>query len=370
MASVNWEKFKTATEVKAMFRHCDSDERLMREHSNKHVDKSLTSQNLCFLCDDEGDGTSYEKMCAMYDELIESLDMTTNTNKRKDRVTCVGWNIPLPESIHKQGDKDEMDRWFSYVWENLKLNKDYAEGLIGGYVHYDEVHEYYVEGKDGEVEKKESRPHLQVYCVPVVNGKLNCFKFSSRANINKMNRFVEDVTNDFFPGHKFMTGEKTKSKKTVEELKDESEVVKKAFEESTRIIADAQKDARECAQTVFNEELEELRTKERETRQKASESLEALSHAYELAKQSYENSKDDVKEFLMKWNVPNKTTGKTETLYDVYRRDVLSTRESEITKRERGLVINKLRYDSVAGLYNKVYNPDGETGRDETEQSL
>ena len=42
MASVNFEKLKTSQEVKAMLRHCDKEERMTTNHSNKEINKLLS----------------------------------------------------------------------------------------------------------------------------------------------------------------------------------------------------------------------------------------------------------------------------------------------------------------------------------------
>ena len=46
MASVNFMKCKSAGEVKAMLRHCDKEERLKHNHSNKEIDKTKTMDNI------------------------------------------------------------------------------------------------------------------------------------------------------------------------------------------------------------------------------------------------------------------------------------------------------------------------------------
>lgn len=47
MASVNFAKLKTPQEVKAMFKHCDKEQRKTTvNHSNKQIDKTLTDKNV------------------------------------------------------------------------------------------------------------------------------------------------------------------------------------------------------------------------------------------------------------------------------------------------------------------------------------
>ena len=66
-----------------------------------------------------------------------------------------------------------------------------------------------------------SRSHLQCYVVPEHNGKLNGKWFSSRANMVKLNNSIHRMAQEQF-GVMFMDGSKRKSRKTVEQLKNES----------------------------------------------------------------------------------------------------------------------------------------------------
>ena len=66
-----------------------------------------------------------------------------------------------------------------------------------------------------------SRSHLQCYVVPEHNGKLNGKWFSSRANMIKLNNSIHRMAPEQF-GVTFMDGSKRKSRKTVEQLKNES----------------------------------------------------------------------------------------------------------------------------------------------------
>lgn len=54
MASCDWKKFKGGTEAKAVFAHCESDERLTREHSNTDINKARTHLNMAFDAFEDG----------------------------------------------------------------------------------------------------------------------------------------------------------------------------------------------------------------------------------------------------------------------------------------------------------------------------
>lgn len=200
MASVNFEKLKGSGAVKAMLRHCDKEERIRHEHSNKEINKDLTHKNITF-------GYSYEKTCKRYDDRIEMLDSTTNKNKRKDRVSAFGLTIPAPAGI----SEEQVPQFFREVGKIIQA-KYGKENLLAAYAHFDEIHCYLDHG-----ELKFSRPHLHAYVIPEHEGQLNGKWFSSRKNMIELNRTIEKMCNEKF-NVKFMTGEPPRNR-TVEELK-------------------------------------------------------------------------------------------------------------------------------------------------------
>lgn len=275
MASCDWKKFKSKTEVKAMFRHCESEERMKRVHANKQIDKSRTYLNLSFGAFQNG----YGQVSNMYDEYIDRLDALPNQNKRKDRVTCVGLEIPTPYGMDDQTARD----WCKHVYK--LLDKKYGKRLIGGTVHFDEVHEY----RDPESKGiRKSRPHLHCYVIPEINGKLNAKKFTSRKEMIAMNNNIDELTNRRYQGYQFMTGTKKKSRKTVEQLKNESERLEDdwyfydklhacefADRESKRIIRDAHVQSSNILNTS-QEKSEDVLTRAEEVLTRADERAKAI----------------------------------------------------------------------------------------------
>jgi len=209
MASVNFSngKHKGATAAKAQFRHSAEDERSQTNHSNKQIDKTKTKDNFSLK------DLSYSDLCETYDERIKMLDESTNKNKRKDRVTLFSLNIPAPQDLSEQ----DLKEWFAKVGGILEEQYG-SDNLLDMPVHVDEIHEY-VNPKTKEVEI--SRAHGHAYLIPERDGQLNGKWFSSRANINKLNRAIHEMSERDF-GVYFMTGKKTKSNSKVEELKAES----------------------------------------------------------------------------------------------------------------------------------------------------
>lgn len=236
MASCNWEKLKTPQQVKAMLRHCAKDTREKSEHSNREIDKTRTHLNTSF-----GAMKDYKTAATFYDKRIAELDAMPGANKRKDRVTAIGLNIPFPvsEKEVKEGHGLSLvsllkDQWYKQVYEAIE-ERFGTENVIGGVVHYDEVHEY-TDAETGE--RRQSRHHLHVYVVPVINEKLNAKNVMSRRNMIELNNAVEEISKGYCTS--FMTGTKRKSTKSVEELKNESQMAE-VQQEAQRIKAEAQK---------------------------------------------------------------------------------------------------------------------------------
>lgn len=265
MASCDWEKKKGAGEAKALFRHCDTKEREKANHSNKDIDKSLTHLNMSFGLYDNPNG--YDAICKEYDDHIAYLDSKAGANKRKDRVTLCALNLTVPNGM----DDATAQLWCIEAYE--VLYDCFGENLLGATAHFDERHTYI----DTETKKERmSRVHLQAQIIPDINGKLNAKALTSRSNMIILNNRIEEMTKSRFPGYKFMTGEKKKSRKTVEELKQASDmlaVTVEAQQEAAKIV----EEARQRADKLDDEAIEKLEKAEKfsvEERRKASEDAE------------------------------------------------------------------------------------------------
>lgn len=267
MASCNWEKKKGAIEAKALFRHCDTKEREKTEHSNKDIDKSLTHLNMSFGFYDNPGGSGYDAICKAYDDYIADLDSRAGANKRKDRVTLCALNLTVPAGM----DDATAQMWCIEAYE--VLYDCFGERLLGGTAHFDEKHTYIdVETK----EKRVSRVHLQAQVIPEVDGRLNAKALTSRSNMIILNNRIQAMTKSRFPGYVFMDGTKRKSKKPVEELKQESDVLA-VLEEAQQEAAKIVEEARQRADKLDDEAIEKLEKAEKfsvEERRKASEFAE------------------------------------------------------------------------------------------------
>lgn len=198
MASCKFEggKCKGGTEAKSLFRHDKQDTReATAKHSNEHIDKSKTHLNYSIK------GLSYKEICDAYDSRIDELDRTTNTNKRKDRVTMQCIEVPAPKDL----PRDQYAQFFTNV-AKLLCERYGEKNFLDGDVHCDEQHEY-MDPSTKEMET--SRVHCHYNFVPEHDGQLNGKWFSSRANMVQLNNEVDKMCQSEF-GVKFMDGSKKK----------------------------------------------------------------------------------------------------------------------------------------------------------------
>lgn len=228
MSSVNFEKFKSAQAVKAQFRHCDKEARKETNHGNKEIDLQKSDMNIQYA------NSTYESTCKRYDERIKTIDEGgRNKNKRKDRVTMLGLEVPAPKDLRSS----DYVKWFDRV-NSIIVGRYGSENVMNAYIHFDEQHEYMdVRTKTMEM----SRVHGHFFVVPETNGKLNAKGLTLRKHMISLNREIEKMTNDEF-GVKFMTGEKRKSVDEVEDLKRKS---REAEREARMKEREAQLEARE-----------------------------------------------------------------------------------------------------------------------------
>lgn len=227
MASVNFEKFKSVTQAKAVMRHCDKQERIKtKQHSNDDINQQATERNTQIA------NRNYNTTCQLFDERLAFLDEQPGANKRKDRVVCFGLNIPAPHGMDTQTAKEWFNKAYRAVCEQYG-----RQNVMNAYIHRDEQHEY----TDTESnEKRMSREHMHVIVIPEHDGKLNGKWFSSKRNMIQLNNTLHKMTEDDY-SLQFMDGSKKKSRKSVEALKRRSEALQaeervKALEERTRVL--------------------------------------------------------------------------------------------------------------------------------------
>lgn len=228
MSSLNLAKIKQH-ELKALLRHCDKNERLKVEHSNEEINKEMTWKNAQFC-------GSYEEVCNYFDDILRELDSKPKANTRYDRVVAYAIEGTLPEPDEEKDTQKQRDAWIAGIEKVIK--REYPEMVVlAKYIHYDEVHEY-INPENGE--RVFSRPHVHMYVMPVIEGRLNGKKFfQHKTSLIQLHRQIDDLTRSIY-GFSYGNGTKKKSFDSVEHLKYES---KKAELEKRRVaLVEMEKD--------------------------------------------------------------------------------------------------------------------------------
>lgn len=212
MASVNWQK-QTRQKAGAMQRHLNAKERMEVKHSNPDIDKSRCGENYYIGCNDYAD--AYKAMCRRVDEVDKECPPQ---RVRKDRAVCCSLYAPCPQEIFDSGRSQEFFNELHNVYRNFFG----SENVHGGCVHLDEMHNYIEDGVE-----KMSLAHSTTLVSCYVEWKdkngnerrgINGKNFETKARLNALNKAVCDMVRDKF-GIEYNTGEKTKSGRSVEELK-------------------------------------------------------------------------------------------------------------------------------------------------------
>ena len=211
MAGVEFGKYG-ASALGEMGVHYDTQLRMddTINHSNKDIDRTRTHLN-------------YSIGVASWNELVEKCEKAAtdadalNPPKRvrKDRKYYFSLEVYCPPELV---DTPQEDEFFQKVYE---MYKEYLP-IQGGFVHKDERHEYYDSKKD---EMVMSRDHMDLFGACITSdGRLNCHDLINKEMCQKVNDDIQAMCLKEFQVS-YQTGEgRTGSYKSVEELKQESQV--------------------------------------------------------------------------------------------------------------------------------------------------
>lgn len=341
MASVNFQKIKTAQEVKAKIRHDDMEKRLETNHKNVDIDKTKTHLNLVYK-----ERGTYEKVCERYDHLLAEHDKLPNANKRKDRVTCVCLEIPTPDGLPPEKEDE-----FFYKAGDVLCDIYGGNNILQGYFHKDEQHKYYDPAKKKEVMSKN---HATFRFMPFVkdedgNNRLLAKEFTSKAKIIEVNNKIHDMCLKEF-GIPFNNGSKKKGK-SVEELKRDSLSAVKQLEiqAETSKIAIVDK-AKSEAIRIANEIKAKAEDEANEIKQKAKKEADILALG---AKKKAEQIASEAKaKYDKDYNdgYENGYTAGKEAFHEDYELPILQSKEDKgLFGKSKGTVsVSKEEFEAVS----------------------
>ena len=245
MASVNWLKC-TSQKVGSLKVHLDDHERTTHDHSNKHIDKTLTHTNEWVGCG------SFDDMKTSWMSDIQQADREHPPLRVKsDRVTGIMLECPFPRELGEENEKDFFDNFY-------KMAQDFfgPEHVHGMAIHRDEVHDY-----DDHGVQKTSLVHGHMLVSPYCTWSdktgdregINAKHFMTKARMTEFNKQVNTMCVERY-GKEYNTHGVQKHK-TVEELKQETETraiekhLDKVKEVAERERASYQESARQKAET-------------------------------------------------------------------------------------------------------------------------
>ena len=301
MASNDWKKM-TVYDARGMNRHNGRTERINGNHANKQIDKSKSHLNVFIGCSD------YSEACQEMLTRVKAVDEFYPPKKKRkpdQRIICAMIEVPCPQEIVDRG-YDTVRQFFYDVYGIYKKFFG-ADNVHGGFVHFDEVHEY--TDKDGS--KRMSLPHMHCLVSAYsewteknkktgelterkgINGK----HFETKVRMKQLNKMVDDYCMEVFHVP-FLTGE-TPQRKSVEQLKAEEELhqITEKKKQEQALIKERQNQNQQLL-TEKDSLLSEIEKLKEEKAQAKQEADSIISNAEERAEQILAQARKQRDEFL------------------------------------------------------------------------
>ena len=276
MASLDLQKY-TIAKYSGLCVHLDQEKRMELNHSNEHIDKTLTDQNYFIGV------SSFNEMVERIKHRTEEVDAILPPKRvAPDRVTAISIYMPCPLEIEKTGRADEFFQK-GYEWLQERFGAENCHGMT---VHKDEKHTYIDKGK----EEKESLYHAHGVISPYTKEHgINAKNFMTR-------EMLRDIQKEFnlYVYQEFgieMLKYSTPERKTVEQLKQESKINKLSMEKD-KIVREWNEWGTKY-QTLLQEYTEVYEQKE-----EALSLIAAEKDALEKEKVEIQQDLDKIKRFL------------------------------------------------------------------------
>lgn len=267
MASVTVQKWTTAGACGGQIRH------IYREAgAYKNVDIQKDGQTWML-------GTGDDCRAAIRQTIAEIDAQKPPKRLKKDRKTVAELCIPAP----REGmDEDTCLRFFAAVCDELEK----AYHVCGGAVHADEVHDY-IDPGDGKVHT--SRLHFHALVVPETGDKgLNMKSWLTKARYRELNALCDRVCRREL-GHPYQDGSKSRSRGTVERLKEKSatEAARQLPELQAAVrAAQADREAAEKAAAIAKDDKKRQEAAKAALERQTRESQQAAAKAAQEARES------------------------------------------------------------------------------------
>lgn len=217
MASVNWQK-TNAVKLGRMGCHFDNNKRKIIEHTNKDINKNLTSENYYIGAE------NFQEIVERSKEYIADVDRKHPPKKKvrpEERITICSLEYVCPREITDMG----LSKEFFKASEEV-LREQFGTSYMGGVVHVDECHTYL----DPQTKKiAMSCEHANVWvCADCcwndnkgnlrqgINGK----NFMTKQRMTELNKAIHSMCLEKF-GIPYLTGGEARNV-SVERLKQDS----------------------------------------------------------------------------------------------------------------------------------------------------
>lgn len=190
MASVSWSKNKKGELDKNLAHASRHDKKKNVDYDNPDIDPTKYGENYSIGGDWNRWRDERNKLLARVRKLDE---LHPPKRVRQDRVTSISYVIALPKGLVGSGKEKEF---FDMAYNELTEFSGGKENLTTGYVHADEIHDYYDPIKREEVQ---SRQHLHVSGIPWTEEfGVNAKNFQTRSRMKELNDRINDKCLELF----------------------------------------------------------------------------------------------------------------------------------------------------------------------------
>lgn len=275
MSSVDWRKVHNgSTELIKLISHAARYDDVSADskvhYRNGFIDKRKTHENYKVSARrDRFGGVRFFEIARLQDRIKRIDTELPPRRRRKDRVVAISFCVYKPEGISEENER----AFFEMAYQHIAACCGGEENLTVGYVHRDEIHQY-IDAITGE--KRTSVAHMHVIGIPYLPGiGINGKQFMTADRMQALNESIDNECQRCF-GCQFLTGVKSRSGRSVEDLSLASE--KKALEMSREREKEYQKKLEEVKKE--EEQLEKKRDRLRAEEKQLKEKYTSIAKAY------------------------------------------------------------------------------------------